>query len=266
MSGTERNALREWIGARKRRRRHSSAGAADDRGFTLVEVMVAGTVLSIVAVGLVNAWTVMDRISFDTLLRQKAVFVLNAEMERLTVLFADTSFGEGAVSRPETTGYPEMPNLSGGSTRRVYATTSASVDFEVTTATAFAASDDSVWVVGSGAAARNYVWLDRGRNLAARIGWTECGISATAAATCWDGKPAARTSSPVSGSSSAYSCLAFSGGSKDGSSGGDRCLLIQLALEYPFRVQGATVTPFNANSNRTLTLSTIVGRRNALKE
>ena len=228
--------------------------------------MVAGTVLSVVALGLVNAWTVMDRMSFDTLLRQKAVFILNAEMERLTTLFAYTNFGESAASRPETTGYPEVPNLSGGSTRRIYATTSASVDFEVTAAADFAASDDPVWVVGTGTAARNYVWLDRGRNLAARISWTECDVSATTAATCWDGKPAKKTSPSAPGSSAAYSCLDFGGGNKDGSSGGDRCRLIQLVLEYSFRVQGTTTAPVAAGGNRTLTLSTVVGRRNAYKE
>ena len=82
-SGTERSAPRERIGARRHSKPRTCAGAADDEGSTLVEVMVASTVLSVVALGLVNAWTVMDRMSFDTLLRQKAVFVLNAEMERL---------------------------------------------------------------------------------------------------------------------------------------------------------------------------------------
>ena len=260
-SGTERSAPRERIGARRHSKPRTCAGAADDEGSTLVEVMVAGTVLSVVAVGLVNAWTVMDRMSFDTLLRQKAVFVLNAEMERLAALFAYTRFGELNASRPETTDYPAVANLSGGSTRRVYATASVDVDFEVTTAAAFAASDDPVWVVGTGAAARNYVWLDRGRNLAARISWTECGVSDTVVATCWDGKPAGKTSSPVSGSMSQYSCFNF-GGSIDG----DRCRLIQLVLEYSFRVEGTTVTPVAAGGGRRLTLSTVVGRRYAIKE
>ena len=57
-------------------------GAGNDRGFTLIEVLAAGTILSVVALSLVKAWTVFDGLSFDLLLRQKAVFVLNGEMER----------------------------------------------------------------------------------------------------------------------------------------------------------------------------------------
>ena len=60
---------------------------------------------------------------------------------------------------------------------------------------------------------------------------------------------------------SQYSCFSFGGGID-----GDRCRLIQLVLEYSFRVEGATVTPVAAGGGRTLTLSTVVGRRYAIKE
>lgn len=252
--------MRSWIGSRWR----ASAAASDDRGFTLVEVMAAGAVLSAVALGLVNAWAVMDRMSFDTLLRQKAVFVLNAEMERLATLYRTTSFGQGP--RERTTGYPAVNNLTGGDTRLVYKMDSKGgrnaelVDFVTERANEFAASDDSVWLTGDRQSSRNYVWLDRGRNLAARISWTECEISANAASYCWDGTAAARAPVPpkLSNSNQQYFCTDF-----DNKDTGDRCRLIQLVLEYAFRVdvQGAAVTPVAAGGNRVLTLSTIVGRR-----
>ena len=52
-------------------------------GFTLVEVLAAGAVLSAVTLCAVRAWAVVDGLSFDLQLRQKAVFALNGEAERL---------------------------------------------------------------------------------------------------------------------------------------------------------------------------------------
>lgn len=76
-----------------------SKGVARQRGFTLIEVMTASVILSIFIVSLGTSWLVADRRADRLMNRQKAIFVLNGEMERLTTLYNLTTFGAaGAVT------------------------------------------------------------------------------------------------------------------------------------------------------------------------
>src|SRR5690242_2246984 len=223
------------------RSRPSRSGRAE-RGFALMEVMVASAILGVVALSLIRFWSVFDSLSFDLLLRQKAVFVLNGEMARLNNLYTTSGFGAGL--RPLTTGYPTVRGISGSDSRLTYSNLSTgpsglTVDFVVTSAASFAASEQAVLLDGLLTGARNYVWLDRDRQLMARIGWLEAPITSGAA---------------CSGSlASACQCLAFAG-VLSGS-----CETVTLILDYPFALAGGAVVA--RGTTKTLTLSTIVGRR-----
>lgn len=222
-----------------------------DRGSTLVGVMAAGVVLGTLALGLANLWPVLNRLSFDALLRQKAVFVLNGEMERLAALFATTGFGGG--KREKSEGYAALPNLANSDRRRVYAPDSTGVTFAVGTLAAFQAAETNVWVVGSGKSARNYVWLDRERGLVAQISWLECNIDPNRNAGCWSVAAGGDVDDEDNSDSGDEKCFSFKGGGK-----GSWCRHVVLVLEYPYRITGSAAVPL---SPRTMTLGTIVGRR-----
>ena len=226
---------------------------APDAGNTLVGVMAAGVVLGALALGLANLWTVFDRMSFDALLRQKAVFVLNGEMERLSSLYAATGFG--AEIWPDSTGYPPARDLTGADARAVYGMTGIAADFTESTAGGFGRHANAVLVQGSGSSARNYVWLDPTRDLVARLSWIECEIADEGVvADCWGKSSRKKPKRPKGRKELNFLCFAYDEGDS-----GDLCRMITLVLEYPFRINGTTVT--EAGITRTMTLSTIVGRR-----
>jgi hypothetical protein len=220
--------------------------------------MAAGVVLGAMALGLANLWTVFDRLSFDSLLRQKAVFVLNGEMERLSTLYATTDFG--ARSRPKTTGYPVLSGIAGSNARRTYATNSTGANFAVSTAAAFDDADTNLWVSGSGSSARNFVWLDRGRRLAARLSWVECTMNPSSRTTCWSRSgDDDEEDDDEDDETRNKGCFAYKfAGTSTAGSGGAWCRHLVLVLEYPFRIEGSTVTQAGRG---VMTLSTIVGRR-----
>ena len=227
-----------------------------ESGSTLVEVLAAAAILSAVVLCLANLWTTFDRISFDLLLRQKAVLVLNGETERLTALYATTALGAAtgfASGTPTTSGYAVLPSFTGSGAREAYAANTSRLDATASAVTFLsAASDATMLVTGSGASTRNFVWLDRARGLAAELSWVECGVSATMVADCWNG--ALNGKKKKLNAMDPYDCWAF-----DGSSSTDQCRLVIVILDYPFKVSGSSA-PI-AVGNRTLTLSTIVGRR-----
>jgi len=238
-------------------------------GFTLIEVMAASAVLSAIVLCSVRGWAVVDQMSLDLQLRQKAVFVLNGEAERLTKLYTAGGFsssgakaiGPGTLQTVSGPPYAATAGINGSATRLVYATTTAGATFDTASVAGFTSAtsaDSMVWVYGTGAATQNFVWLDHSRSIMARLSWVACPVSASSgsvsntAAVCWG----SATSRPM-----ASLCYAY-----DGSAGGTSCSLLTLILEYPFRLSssvplaeaqlsGSHLTP------ATLTLSTIVGRR-----
>jgi Tfp pilus assembly protein PilV len=222
-------------------KRDTAGASARQRqgGFVLMDVMSAAVVLSIFIAGIGAYWVIADRQANDLVVRQKAVLVANGEMERLTVIYNHTTFG---VAGPVTTaGYEATSAFP--TTRLIYPTsldpsyTSSGDDYVTSSAATFAGTDPKVWVHSNFLSSlnRSYVWLDKGRNLMARLSWVSTDIAPSPCTT---------------GSCVCRSFLGIGTGS---------CRRISLFLEYPYRmVSGAPVAGSRIES---VTLSTIVGRR-----
>src|ERR1700674_5626441 len=82
------------------------------RGFSLLEVMFASTILSVIILGVGGFWYAANSRVADLVLKQKAIFVLNAEVERLTALYVFTGFAVDPTNSPvSTTPYDGLPAL-----------------------------------------------------------------------------------------------------------------------------------------------------------
>lgn len=213
-----------------------SSNRARQRGYSLMEVMIASVVLSIMVLGMSGFWyTAVGRAS-DLVLRQKAIFVLNAEMERISSLYVYTSFyDEGGDGPQVTTGYDSLAGMPTG--RLIYppdvSDYTNSGDYVTTTVTTFQSTEFHVYLDDQFVSAndRTYVWLDRSRSIVGRISWA---------------------TSPIT----TGSCAEF-----DGGSGSDNCLLLSVFLEYPYKfLSTGAVTAPAASAKQTLSLKTIVGR------
>jgi prepilin-type N-terminal cleavage/methylation domain-containing protein len=210
------------------------------RGFSLIEVMTAALILSALVVSIGGGWVVADRETSNLIIRQKAIFVADAEMERLTTLYGTTAFGSlGPVS---TTGYTETAAFP--STRLIYPTSlsplylTGTQDYTTTSANTFkTGSEFQVWINSNFLSSLNraYVWVDQDHNVIGRISWTTSNISA----------------SPCTGLDSC-NCLDPTGLLPG------NCQKLVLYLEYPYRLVSGN--PVAASTLQTLTLSTIVGR------
>ncbi len=229
-------------------------------GFTLVEVMAAGVALSALFLCLVRGWAVLDGTSLDLQLRQKAVFALNGEIERLAMLYDVAPSNGAALSAARLTAvsgaaYAAVPGLLGSANRLAYGSGVTGVAFTTTSPSSFAAtssSDALVLVYGSGTSTQDFVWLDRPRTIMARLSWVTCNVTGNTTAACWGGPGPAGVAS---------TCFAPAGGSA-----GAPCQLLTVVLEWPYRlVGGAPVADSTLAGGRlatgVLTLSTIVGRR-----
>jgi len=76
---------------------HKRAGQT---GMTLVEVMVAMMLTAILLIGMNALWVTISREVDSLVLRQKAIFRLNGEMERLVGLYATDSVAVDSVTSP----------------------------------------------------------------------------------------------------------------------------------------------------------------------
>jgi prepilin-type N-terminal cleavage/methylation domain-containing protein len=215
--------------------RHRSQG-----GFTLIEVMTASVILAIFILGLGTAWVVADRRVDKLVNREKAIFVANAELERLTALYGNTSFGSGGAVT--TTAYDGPVYLP--ATRLIYPSALSLYvggpnDYTTTSAATFqSGSEFQVWINSQlfSSANRSFVWINRSENVMARLSWVVTSISP---AQCVVG-------------SYTCGCLNYSGALTG------VCQRLDLFLEYPYRLTAGVPV---ANSNlQTVTLSTIVGR------
>lgn len=210
------------------------------RGFTLMEVMTATLILSALVVSIASGWVVADRETANLITRQKAIFVADAEMERLTTLYGTTAFA--ALGPVSTAGYTETPAFP--STRLIYPTAlsplylTSTQDYTTTSSSTFSSgSAFQVWINSNFQSSLNraYVWVDQDHNVMGRISWTTSNISPSSCIgldTC--------------------ACLDPTGllaGS---------CQKLVLYLEYPYRLVSGN--PVAAATLQTLTLSTIVGR------
>ena len=215
-------------------------GSHGQHGFSLIEVMTASMILSIFIVAIGACWVTADRRVNDLVLRQKAIFAANGEMERLTTLYDTTSFGLlGPVS---TTGYDGPAYLP--TSRLIYPNalggyTGGGADFTTTSTATFQSGDTFQVYIDSQllpALSRSYLWVDQGQGVMARVSWKATNITPSARVVGGDG----------------CGCLSYAG-ILSGS-----CQRIDLFLEYPYRlVFGSAVA---GSTLQTVILSTIVGR------
>jgi prepilin-type N-terminal cleavage/methylation domain-containing protein len=215
-------------------------GPHRQHGFSLIEVMTASMILSIFIVAIGACWVTADRRVNDLVMRQKAIFAANGEMERLTTLYDTTSFGVlGPVS---TTGYDGPAFLPAN--RSIYPNSLSGYsggpgsDFTTTSTATFQGDPFAVYITSQMLPAlnRSYLWVDQAQGVMARVSWKATSISPASCVVGSDG----------------CGCLSYSG-LLSGS-----CQRIDLYLEYPYRlVSGSSVA---GSTLQTVILSTIVGR------
>ena len=213
------------------------------RGFSLLEVMFASMILSVIILGVGGFWYAASSRVADLVLKQKAIFVLNAEVERLTALYVFTGLATAATDNPVvTTGYDGV----GPFTRLVYPSDLTSYmgganNFVTTSANTFSTgSEFLVWdnLGFISALNRTYVWIDKKRNLVGRLSWVDTPINIGSCIQNAD-----------------CSCQRFDNQSLSGG----RCRRLDIYLEYPYRfaVSGTVTAPAQLE---TISVKTIVGR------
>lgn len=223
------------------------------RGLTLIELLVTLVLLSVLVLGLAGLWSNVSGLFLTLTLRQKAVFVLNGEMERLSALYRFTGFGADAPDSDNSASPPDQ-QYEGPVPRKIYPVTSAGVPVVNSIVTQNAgtftcgANDCAALVFhdGNGAGAnddRIYVWLDQARRITARLSWSvEDLVGVSGASNCSNGVPA-----------------------QDGGPPGGiaPCQELTVYLEFPFRFIDDTTpdAPTDFGRVNQMTLKTIVGRR-----
>jgi prepilin-type N-terminal cleavage/methylation domain-containing protein len=220
-----------------------SNGRHRQRGFSLLEVMFASMILSVIILGVGGFWYAANSRVADLVLKQKAIFVLNAEVERLTALYVFTGFATDSTNGPvTTTGYDGLGAIP--TTRLVYpsdVSAFASNNYMTSSANTFSTgSEFLVWIDGNilPALNRTYVWIDKSRNLVGRLSWAATDITVASCIQAAD-----------------CSCQRFDNLSLDGG----RCQRLDVYLEYPYRfaASGSVTAPAQLE---TISVKTIVGR------
>ena len=213
------------------------------RGFSLLEVMFASTILSIFVLGIGGFWYQASTRTTELVLRQKAIFALSGELERLSALYVYTGFAADAVNGPITsTGYTDgLAALP--SSRLIYPNdmnSYAANDFVQSTYSNFSADEFEVLAKVNilPSLSRQYIWIDKSHSVVGRLSWTATDITVSSCVQLLD-----------------CSCQRFD----DLSLSGGRCKQLDVYLEYPYRVDssGNVTQPGNM---QTLSLRTIVGR------
>lgn len=231
-------------------------------GFTLVEVLIGIVVTSILVLGLSGLWTTVNNQFLFLSIKQKAIFVLNGEMERLTALYRYTGF-EGTERQVEydvlSAAAPDNDDFSSNSEARwIYGGDPTSLNQMVVTAggdfdctiTNGAANDTAQFNADCAARVlldengigldddRNYVWIDQHRRLTGRLSWRKRNVSLNSSfpnanQPCWN------------------------------NGGGGDCQELILYLHFPYRYTDTNNPDTDAGFGRreTLVLKTIVGRR-----
>ncbi|MBF0459897.1 MAG: prepilin-type N-terminal cleavage/methylation domain-containing protein [Magnetococcales bacterium] len=213
-----------------------------EQGFTLVEIMVCMVLTGILIAGMVGVWGMVAEQFFHLSLRQKAIFVLHGNMERLAQLYRAPNKG---INTNSTTGYshasPDPAVAAVDYPHQIFSVTDGSPkDNDLLMEKTALPKFDSVMGLGSilylgdttspDNSDRNVVWLDRDNRLVARLSWT------------------LDTSSPPPA----------------GCAGTGGCQLLTLYLDYPYRFLAGTdpsKTDPPVYTVETVSVKTIVGQR-----
>lgn len=228
---------------------------AREHGLTLVEVLVGFVLVGILMVGMNALWVLVSAQIDDSILRQQAVFRINAEMERLSAAYRQHAASAPLADTALVTDYGTAPPLTAGYATRSYiagASRRIHTGALTTVATTFATplNDDGqndgqdihevhnrILLFDNGTAAdtsddRNFVWLDRNRGLVGQISWSEMDL-----------------------------LDAPGGGVRPCGGAALPCRFITFYLDYPFRYVDGAQPRAAAGPVETITLQTIVGYR-----
>jgi len=257
-------------GLRGQWRKHS-AGEARQSGFTLIEVLIGIALTAILVLGMSGLWTTVNDQFLYLTLKQKAVFVLNGEMERLSSLYRYTNFSnldrfQTVVYENDTLGddLSDPAIIDFVKDRLIFISSPVNlsrmvVSQEEGTASLFDCSINEtdqpattqfnsecagrILVDENGVGTdddRNYVWIDQERRITARVSWRLRSIKSFISSVypnvdkpCWD------------------------------NAGGTDCKELTLYLHFPFRYSSPQEPDRDAGFGRreTLVLKTFVGRR-----
>lgn len=198
--------------------------------------MVTVLLLSVLVLGISGLWANVSGDFVALTIRQKAIFVLNGEMARLSALFR---FNQFSFEADNSSGY----NDDGPATRDVFPDAAgAPVDEIVVTSSqaTFNCGDNScagnVLHIANAVSGspRNYVWIDQARNIVGELSWRFQNITIPA---------------PVPDPT--QQCL------------GAPCRELTVYLRHPLRYQNDSTVPQPPEFGRveTLSLITIVGQR-----
>ncbi len=220
------------------------------QGMTIIEVMVATVLSSILVVALMSTWAMVDEEFLLFTLKQKAIFVLNGEMERAVATFR-------YPITDAATAWDWFKPVS-GTTRYVYnsQTTSASMqrilpgrNVDITTAIFADSQIDHVNTSNAAGTGQdcgggkdcNVVWLDRARGITASLSFD---FSTTVGAT-------------TAPNPDAHCRWVGDVLLPDGN--GANCRLLVVYLKYPFRYRSATNPLGDLGPPKEIELQTIVG-------
>lgn len=223
--------------------------------------MTAGVVLSILALGLMGVWSAAGASVQSLVTREKAIWTLNGQMERLAALYNYTDFAVFGMTASDGYGYP----AAFSDNRMVYnsLTDTAMADedlivgraiagqlngFVHEATTTFDTAEGHPVVITDEliSARRNYVWVDRDRDIVGRLSWEDSDLIINAC-----------DADNETGGSSPCLCFDF-----DKGTAGARCREIMLTLEFPIRWNRTTNQPEALpGDTEILSLRTIVGRR-----
>lgn len=225
-----------------------------------MEAMTAGVVLSILSLGLMGVWSTAGASVDRLVIREKAIWALNGQLERLTALYTFTEFGDGFASASSGYGYAAefsnvrsifgqelLDRLLGGLLGGLLGNPENFDFFETAGDFETAAGHPIAFVTGLlPAQDRNYVWVDKDRGIVGRFSWETSDIAIDACG-----------ADNQTGGGQPCLCFDFAG---DGDGG--RCLEIMVSLEFPLRWDSAANDAADmVGDPEILSLRTIVGRR-----
>ena len=191
------------------------------QGVTLIEVMVGIVLTSILILGLSGLWSMVHKQFRNLTIKQKAVFVLSGEMERLATFYTWNDMDD---SNPITiTSDLDADRLMYNKLNVPHNIISTSSDFENGEVYFFDSNDIP------GAEDRNVVWIDREDNITGILSWSLESIGVA--------------------------------GTNDCFASGTLCQELTLYLRYPYRSSNASPINSTLGIVREMSLKTIVRRR-----
>ncbi|MGB0684174.1 MAG: type IV pilus modification PilV family protein [Magnetovibrionaceae bacterium] len=222
------------------------------RGFTLIEVMVGVALTGILVIGLSTLWAQVVEAMQHQSFRQRAIFALSNETERLAALYAYFDPSNGNTQTVDVSlSSPESSIGSDLESREIYAEAyagSSEADFMITTG---AFSMGQVFFFDNGTEGiseddRLLVWLDQSKRVVGLFSWRMASLNGSNAATIRTILNDLDASVDVV-ATDAQNCSTVA------------CDFIEAHIDYPFRYDGTSLTAMTPVGN--VSLQTILARQ-----